>query len=154
MSVVSESVGADLPRCPGCKLHLGVVRDQMSPAVRANPEAYPEIDYFRRTPEYHRGGFEDWFAFELNDAPFNLAYYQGREVNPRRQPGYQTDVLTGMVGALLAQGHDAATALRAAVYLHGAAADDLVRMGTGPVGLTASEVIRAARERINRKGCS
>ena len=79
------------------KWHLGIVRNQMSPAVRANPDAYPEIEYFRRTPEYHRGGFQDWFAFELNDAPYNLAYYQGREVDPRKRAGYQTDVLTDMV---------------------------------------------------------
>lgn len=79
------------------KWHLGVVRDQMSPAVRANPDAYPEIDYFRRTPEYHRAGFEDWFAFELNDAPFNFAYYEQRAVNPIQRSGYQTDLLTEMV---------------------------------------------------------
>jgi hydroxyethylthiazole kinase-like uncharacterized protein yjeF len=63
----------------------------------------------------------------------------------------QGDVLTGIVGAFLAQGYDAANALRAAVYLHGAAADDRVRAGTGPVGLTASEVILAARDRLNRQ---
>jgi hydroxyethylthiazole kinase-like uncharacterized protein yjeF len=78
------------------------------------------------------------------------------QINTSGNPGLasagQGDVLTGMVGALLAQGHDAATSLRASVYLHGAAADDLVRTGTGPVGLTASEVVRAARERINRRG--
>ena len=32
-----------------------------------------------------------------------------------------------------------------AVFLHGAAADLLVKQGTGPAGLTASEVIEAAR---------
>jgi arylsulfatase A-like enzyme len=84
------------------KWHLGVVRDQQSPAVRADPAAYPEPDYFRRTPEHHRGGFEDWFAFELNDAPFNLSYYQGREVEPRRRPGYQTDALTDLAIEYLA----------------------------------------------------
>jgi hydroxyethylthiazole kinase-like uncharacterized protein yjeF len=62
----------------------------------------------------------------------------------------QGDVLTGMVGALLAQGAGAAAALRAAVHLHGAAADALVRAGTGPIGLTASEVIDAARPLLNR----
>ena len=34
----------------------------------------------------------------------------------------------------------------AAVYLHGAAADALVAEGIGPVGLTAGEVIDAARK--------
>lgn len=78
------------------KWHMGVVRDQMSPAVRQNPDAYPEINYFRRTPEYHRGGFQDWYAFELNDAHFNLSYYEQRDVNPVQKEGYQTDVLTEM----------------------------------------------------------
>ena len=76
------------------------------------------------------------------------------QINTTGNPGLaaagQGDVLTGMVGALLAQGQPAATALRAAVYLHGAAADMLVRQGIGPVGLTASEVILAARSRVNR----
>lgn len=56
------------------------------------------------------------------------------------------DVLLGFVTALLAQGNDAATALIAAVHLHGAAADLLVETGTGPVGLTAGELIAPARD--------
>ena len=55
------------------------------------------------------------------------------------------DVLLGFVTALLAQGNDAATSLLAAVHLHGAAADLLVETGTGPIGLTASELIATAR---------
>lgn len=78
------------------KWHMGVVRDQMSPAVRQNPDAYPEINYFRRTPEYHRGGFQDWFAFELNDDPFNFSYYEQQAVDPTQKEGYQTDLLTEM----------------------------------------------------------
>ncbi|MCC7080044.1 MAG: NAD(P)H-hydrate dehydratase [Burkholderiales bacterium] len=78
------------------------------------------------------------------------------QVNTSGNPGLasagQGDVLTGMVGALLAQGCGAAKALRAAVYLHGAAADERVRAGIGPIGLTASEVIIAVRDRINRYG--
>lgn len=60
------------------------------------------------------------------------------------------DVLSGIVVALLAQGWPAAEALAAAVHLHGAAADELVADGTGPVGLAAGEVIDAARELLNR----
>jgi hydroxyethylthiazole kinase-like uncharacterized protein yjeF len=63
----------------------------------------------------------------------------------------QGDVLTGMIGALLAQGYEPAGALRAAVYLHGAAADHCVANGIGPIGLTASDVIREARGLINRQ---
>lgn len=56
------------------------------------------------------------------------------------------DVLLGFTTALLAQGNDAATSLLAAVHLHGAAADLLVETGTGPVGLTAGELIAPARD--------
>jgi arylsulfatase A-like enzyme len=84
------------------KWHMGVVRDQMSPAVRQNPNAYPEINYFRRTPEYHRGGFQDWFAFELNDAHFNFSYYEQQAVDPVQREGYQPDLLTDMALEYLA----------------------------------------------------
>ena len=56
----------------------------------------------------------------------------------------------GIIAALLAQGASASNALLAGVYLHGAAADDLVATGAGPIGLTAGEVALAARKRINR----
>jgi hydroxyethylthiazole kinase-like uncharacterized protein yjeF len=60
------------------------------------------------------------------------------------------DVLAGMLGALLAQGYTGETALVLGTHLHGAAADELVSTGTGPVGMTASEVIDAARRLWNR----
>jgi hydroxyethylthiazole kinase-like uncharacterized protein yjeF len=76
-------------------------------------------------------------------------------INPTGNPGMASagmgDVLTGLAAALLAQGPDIRTALLAAVYLHGAAADDLVASGTGPVGLTAGEVMDAARTHINAR---
>lgn len=65
--------------------------------------------------------------------------------NPGMASAGQGDVLTGIIAALLAQGTDAKTALLAGVYLHGAAADALVADGIGPIGLTASEAIDAAR---------
>jgi NAD(P)H-hydrate repair Nnr-like enzyme with NAD(P)H-hydrate dehydratase domain len=55
-----------------------------------------------------------------------------------------------MLAALLAQGAQPDLALEAAVYLHGAAADALVAQGHGPVGLTAGEVIDAARLLLNQ----
>jgi NAD(P)H-hydrate repair Nnr-like enzyme with NAD(P)H-hydrate dehydratase domain len=58
-------------------------------------------------------------------------------------------MLSGMLGALLAQHVDAKTALRLAVCLHGAAADLLVARGCGPLGVTPSELPDAARELIN-----
>jgi len=61
------------------------------------------------------------------------------------------DVLSGFVGAFLAQGIDAKTSLRLAVCLHGAAADRCVAQGRGPLGLTASELAPAARELLNSR---
>jgi len=75
-------------------------------------------------------------------------------VNTSGNPGMASagmgDVLAGMLGALLAQRYTGETALVLGVHLHGAAADDLVEAGAGPVGLTAGEVIDAARRRWNR----
>ncbi len=62
------------------------------------------------------------------------------------------DVLSGLLGALLAQGLDAKTALRHAVCLHGATADALVAQGIGPLGLTASELPDTARALLNAAG--
>jgi hydroxyethylthiazole kinase-like uncharacterized protein yjeF len=70
--------------------------------------------------------------------------------NPGMASAGMGDVLTGIVAALLAQGVAPETALAAAVYLHGAAADAVVKSGRGPVGLVASEVIEAARDVANR----
>jgi NAD(P)H-hydrate repair Nnr-like enzyme with NAD(P)H-hydrate dehydratase domain len=59
------------------------------------------------------------------------------------------DVLAGILGALLAQRYSGESSLVLGVHLHGAAADDLVKKGIGPVGLTAGEVIDAARRTWN-----
>jgi hydroxyethylthiazole kinase-like uncharacterized protein yjeF len=70
-------------------------------------------------------------------------------INTSGNPGLATagtgDVLSGMLGALLAQGLPADEAIPGGVWLHGAAADRLVEQGTGPIGLSASEVAQAAR---------
>jgi hydroxyethylthiazole kinase-like uncharacterized protein yjeF len=60
------------------------------------------------------------------------------------------DVLNGCILALLAQGWPARAALAAGVHLHGAAAELLAADGVGPIGLTASELIDAARRVLNR----
>jgi hydroxyethylthiazole kinase-like uncharacterized protein yjeF len=69
--------------------------------------------------------------------------------NPALSTAGSGDVLAGILGALLAQGIDANTAARIGVCLHGAAADMLVSRGVGPLGVTASEVIDAARALLN-----
>ncbi len=75
-------------------------------------------------------------------------------INPSGNSGMASagmgDALSGMVAALCAQGAAPLQALLAGTYLHGAAADALVAAGAGPVGITASEVIEAARRLINR----
>jgi hydroxyethylthiazole kinase-like uncharacterized protein yjeF len=69
--------------------------------------------------------------------------------NPALASAGTGDVLAGFAGAFLAQGVDAKTALRLAVCLHGAAADACVAAGRGPVGLTAGELVPAARTLLN-----
>lgn len=59
------------------------------------------------------------------------------------------DVLSGLLVALLAQGGEPGSAIRAAVHLHGAAADDWATAQGGQVGLCAGELIPAARGRLN-----
>lgn len=55
------------------------------------------------------------------------------------------DVLSGILGSLLAQGYAGEAALVLGTHLHGVAADEQVRAAIGPLGLTASETIVPAR---------
>ncbi|MDR0247044.1 MAG: NAD(P)H-hydrate dehydratase [Burkholderiales bacterium] len=72
--------------------------------------------------------------------------------NPALAFGGSGDVLTGMIGALLAQGIEVPHALRYAVCLHGAAADALVEEGKGPLGFLSKDIIRAALNLIHSVG--
>ena len=78
------------------------------------------------------------------------SWYINSSGNPGMASAGMGDVLTGMISALIAQGLSAGDAMLLAVYLHGTAADDLVAHGVGPAGLTASEVIDAARNLLNQ----
>ncbi len=75
-------------------------------------------------------------------------------INPTGNPALATagtgDVLAGISGALLAQGWPVRDAALGATWLHGAAADDLVSLGIGPIGMAASELLPAIRTRLNR----
>jgi ADP-dependent NAD(P)H-hydrate dehydratase / NAD(P)H-hydrate epimerase len=75
-------------------------------------------------------------------------------INTTGNPGLATagtgDVLSGVCGALLAQGWSACTAALCAVWMHGAAADELVAAGVGPIGMTAGELPVAIRTILNR----
>ena len=74
-------------------------------------------------------------------------------INPTGNAGMASagmgDVLAGMLGALLAQRYTGESALVLGTYLHGAAGDALARDNIGPVGMTASELIDAARRLWN-----
>ena len=60
------------------------------------------------------------------------------------------DVLSGILGALLAQKISGESALVLGTHLHGCAADECARTGAGPVGLAAGELIEPARRIWNR----
>jgi hydroxyethylthiazole kinase-like uncharacterized protein yjeF len=70
--------------------------------------------------------------------------------NPGLSSGGTGDVLAGILGALLSQRHTGESAAVLGTHLHGCAADALVQEGVGPVGLTASELVDAARREWNR----
>jgi NAD(P)H-hydrate epimerase len=74
-------------------------------------------------------------------------------LNPTGNPGMASggtgDVLTGMVGALLARGLEAGDALTSAVYLHGLAGD-VAAEGAGEESLIARDVIAALPEAFRR----
>jgi hydroxyethylthiazole kinase-like uncharacterized protein yjeF len=77
-------------------------------------------------------------------------YYINTSGNPGLSSAGTGDVLSGIIGALLAQGLIIENALLLAVYLHGAAADELLEQIGGPVGITASEIIDSARGLLNQ----
>lgn len=72
-------------------------------------------------------------------------------VNPTGNPGMASggmgDVLSGVIGGLLAQGLSPAEAARLGVYVHGAAADRAALEG-GENGLIASDVIAGLRSEV------
>jgi len=70
--------------------------------------------------------------------------------NPGMASAGMGDVLSGILGSLLAQKYSGETALVLGTHLHGCAADACVRAGAGPVGLTAGELIDPARRIWNQ----
>ena len=83
-----------------------------------------------------------------------VAHPDGRcNTNPTGNAGLASagtgDVLSGVIGSLVAQGMSGFDAACAGVFVHGAAADALVAKGIGPMGLTASEVAIEVRATIN-----
>jgi len=70
--------------------------------------------------------------------------------NPGMASAGMGDVLAGILGALLAQKYSGETALVLGTHLHGCAADECALAGSGPIGLTAGELIDPARRIWNR----
>lgn len=70
--------------------------------------------------------------------------------NPALASGGTGDVLAGLIGSLLAQGWPSWQAACGGVWLHGTAADELVRSGIGPIGVTAGELIGPIRKLLNQ----
>lgn len=73
-------------------------------------------------------------------------------MNPTGNPGMSApgmgDVLAGMIAAFSAQGLSADDALLLAVYLHGAAGDELAKHTA--IGMTASELTEQARQLLSQ----
>lgn len=78
------------------------------------------------------------------------SYFINTTGNPALATGGTGDVLAGLIASLIAQGLSALEAAKLGVYAHGAAADNLVAKGVGPVGVTASEILLEVRSVINR----
>ncbi len=83
-------------------------------------------------------------------AHFDGSWFINTTGNPGLASGGTGDVLSGIIGSLIAQGLTTMQAAKLGVYVHGAAADKLVADGVGPVGLTASEIILEVRNQINQ----
>ena len=84
-----------------------------------------------------------------------IAHPDGRLVinstgNPALATAGSGDVLAGLCGALLAQHWPLWEAALAAPFIHGAAADQLVNQGIGPIGLSAGELLAVIRSELNR----
>lgn len=70
--------------------------------------------------------------------------------NPALATAGTGDVLSGLCGSLMAQQWPVWEAALAAVWLHGAAADKMVDEGTGPIGITAGELLPTIRVMMNQ----
>lgn len=85
-------------------------------------------------------------AGTLTGAPGERAFvcFHG---NPGMASGGMGDVLSGVIGALMAQGLDAESAARAGVCLHASAADEAARQGER--GMLASDLMPRLRSLVN-----
>ncbi|MDH2917253.1 MAG: NAD(P)H-hydrate dehydratase [Gallionella sp.] len=75
--------------------------------------------------------------------------YLNQTGNPGMSSAGMGDVLSGMIAAFIAQGLSADEALLLAVYLHGAAGDELAKQNAS-LGMSATEVTEWARWLLNQ----
>ena len=75
--------------------------------------------------------------------------YLNQTGNPGMSSAGMGDVLSGMIGAFMAQGLSADEALLLAVHLHGAAGDELAKQ-QATIGMSATEVTEWARWLLNQ----
>ncbi|WP_281645800.1 NAD(P)H-hydrate dehydratase [Parendozoicomonas sp. Alg238-R29] len=72
-----------------------------------------------------------------------------RAGNPGMAVAGMGDVLSGIMGALLAQGYYATDVAKLGVWLHATAGDDCAAAG-GEIGIAATDLIPAVRKQLNR----
>jgi len=70
--------------------------------------------------------------------------------NPALATAGTGDILAGLCGSLLAQQWPVWDAALAAVWIHGDAADRMVKEGIGPIGITAPELLPYLRKSLNQ----
>jgi NAD(P)H-hydrate epimerase len=88
----------------------------------------------------------------LKGAATVIATHQEGFINPTGNPGMATagtgDVLTGMIGGLLAQGLSPVDASVAGVYIHGLAGDEVAKQ-RGEIGMVATDLLEKVPGLLN-----
>jgi len=84
----------------------------------------------------------------ISEVSTNLPITLCSEGNPGMGTGGMGDVLSGIIGSFLAQGHDCATAAKAGAAIHGEAAD-LAAERFGERGLKATDLLDFVRQLVN-----
>src|SRR5690606_13874424 len=77
-----------------------------SGAAMVSPQGWAGQDFWVHPAL--RGGFQDWFGFNIANNYYETYVCEGEKVVPRRLPGYQTDALTDLSLAYLAESASAA----------------------------------------------
>jgi hydroxyethylthiazole kinase-like uncharacterized protein yjeF len=117
--------------------------------------SYPESVQSDRVGEARRFAEAQRCIVILKGARTVIANSEGAVwINPTGNPGMAVagmgDVLSGVLGALLAQGLEPAEAAQLGAFVHGAAADAIVAARQSEIGLLASEVADALPRTFGR----